>query len=100
MRTCIFASIAVAVAATALPAAAQMTCGKRDDVVAQLGALHQERLTAAGLTDATHLVELWTTEDGATWTLLSTRADGIACVLGSGEAWLAYPESMIRASEG
>jgi hypothetical protein len=99
MLKCTVAAITLAGAALAPPALA-MSCGERDTVVAQLGTRHQEELVAAGLHDPQHLIELWTTRDGATWTLLLTRADGVTCVLSSGSAWYAYPEKRAVGVEG
>jgi len=84
-------------AAGAPPATAQDLCGARELLVAQLDAVYAERLAAAGLSDPTHLVELRVSEHGATWTLLMSSADGLSCVLGSGTAWVWYPEPQTRA---
>jgi len=32
-------------------------------------------------------VELWRTEDGATWTLLNVGAEGVACISAAGKNW-------------
>jgi hypothetical protein len=89
LRFTAFAALAVGMAAAAPPASAQ-SCGDRDDMIGQLGERHHEKLMAAGLHDPQHLVELWATEDGATWTLLISRADGYTCVLGAGSGWTGY----------
>ena len=81
-------------------AAAQQACADRETLVAELGQNYQERLSAAGLFDRTHLVELFVSEDGGTWTLLLSRADGVTCVLSSGEAWSDYPEARVAGVEG
>ena len=90
------AALALGLSAVGPPAAAQ-ACGDREALVAQLGSVHSEHLVAAGLHDAEHLVELWASKDGATWTLLLSRADGYTCVMGAGSAWSAYPEQDVIA---
>lgn len=93
------ASLVAGVAAAA-PAGAQ-TCDNRDRVVGQLEEVYDENMVAAGMHDGQHLVELWATEDGRTWTLLLSRADGHTCILASGADWTGYivPE-MLAGVEG
>jgi hypothetical protein len=95
------ASAAVLVVAVALPSAASaQACGDREELVARLGSVHAERLVAAGIQDENHIVEVWTTEDGNTWTILLTRADGLSCIVGAGNAWLSYAENRLAGIEG
>jgi hypothetical protein len=84
-------------AAAAPPAAAQNVCGARESLVTRLGVVYAEQLVGAGLIGPTHLVELWMSEHGATWTLLVSGADGRSCLLGSGTAWVPSPGPQTRA---
>jgi hypothetical protein len=95
-------SMAAAALAIGIPAAdaAAQSCADRETLVAQLGQNYQERLAAAGLYDPTHLVELFVSEDGGTWTLLLSRADGVTCVMSSGQAWSDYPDAGFAGVEG
>ena len=68
------------------PAAAQMVCGERVEIVNALQSGHQERKTAGGLSGSGGLVELFTGDSG-TWTLLLTLPGGPTCLLGAGEDW-------------
>jgi hypothetical protein len=97
MFKCIASAAVVAGMAAVAPPASAQACGDRDELIAELDSLHKEHLVAAGLHDEHHLVELWASEDGATWTLLLSRADGFACVMGAGSAWLPYPEGDVVA---
>jgi hypothetical protein len=89
----------VTVAAAATSASAQ-SCGDREEMVSGLGTLHSERLVAAGLQDERHVVEVWASQDGSTWTILLSRADGVSCIVGAGNAWTSYPENQLAGIEG
>ena len=98
LRTPAIAALVTATVA-ASPVSAQ-SCGDREEVVSRLGTLHAERLVAAGLQDERHIVEVWASEDGTTWTILLTRADGVACLVGAGNAWTAYAGKRLAGVEG
>ena len=48
-------------------------------------------MVSGGLSSATKLVEIWATEDGATWTILLTEASGRTCIMAAGKDWLDMP---------
>ncbi|MFQ5438085.1 MAG: hypothetical protein ACE5DK_04550 [Paracoccaceae bacterium] len=74
--------------ATAPPVFAQQaTCGQRDHLTAQLTEKYMEQLTAGGFQSASSVLEIWTSPQSGTWTMLLTRPDGVSCVVGSGTAW-------------
>jgi len=76
------------VVATAPPVFAQTTtCAERGNIVKQLNDRYMEQLTAGGLQSATSILEIWTSPESGSWTLLQTRPDGTSCVVGSGTAW-------------
>jgi len=86
------ASLVFGMASIAPPVHAQAAkCGPRDQIVERLGVKFQERMVSGGLSSATKLVEIWTTEDGATWTILLTEASGRTCIMAAGEDWLDVP---------
>lgn len=68
------------------PAAAQMVCGERDNIVKALRTIHKERNTAIGITESGALVELFTAKSRS-WTLLVTVPGGPTCLLNSGQYW-------------
>lgn len=75
-------------AATAPPvAAAQSACATRARVTEKLHTVFDESLSAAGLQSATSVIEVWSSEKSGSWTIISSRADGISCVLASGTNW-------------
>lgn len=85
-RSVKLAAAAILASFIASPAAAQMVCGERVEIVKALESGHQEKKTAAGLSGNGGLVELYTAMTG-TWTLLLTLPGGPTCLLGSGEEW-------------
>jgi alkylation response protein AidB-like acyl-CoA dehydrogenase len=87
----LFATAAVfGMAALAPPVHAQTACGPRENVTAQLAKKYGEYHRAVGLQNAARMVELWTSDGGASWTLLVTGPDGSTCIAASGSNWLEY----------
>ncbi|MFA3920103.1 hypothetical protein [Ruegeria hyattellae] len=73
-------------AATAPPALAA-SCGARDNVVANLKDKYAEQLKVGGLQNVrgSHSVmEIWTSEETGTFTVLLTQANGISCIVAAG----------------
>ena len=75
-------------------AAAEPVCAKHADVVRQLGAQHAETQVALGLAANGGVVEIFSTKDGATWTMVITMPNGITCMMASGESWETVPVSL------
>lgn len=87
MTTCF---LALTFALILVQTASAATCAKRDKVVAQLEGKYAEQLTAGGLhaTDTkTTLVEVWTSPETGTFTVLLTNPAGLSCVVASGTDW-------------
>ena len=76
---------------TPAQSAGNMACGDRSDVLAQLGAKYHEAPSAIGIANNGGLLELLTTADGSTWTLIVSMPNGISCLLAAGEDWQAVP---------
>ena len=53
----------------------------------QLGSWYSEALVAIGLADTAGVVEVFSTGDGSTWTMVLTMPDGMSCVMATGEGW-------------
>ncbi len=73
-------------------AQAQPNCGDRDKIVTHLQSKYQETHRASGLESETKMVEIWTSGDSGTWTILITRANGVTCVAAAGQNWLDLKE--------
>jgi hypothetical protein len=66
-------------------------CAKRSDVVAHLAERFHEAPLARGLSENGALLEIFATQDGASWTALATYADGTSCLIASGRFWESSP---------
>lgn len=77
---------ALAACLIAAPAAAELPCLPRADLVAQLLSDYGESLSARFLTtDEKSLVEVYTAS--GSWTILVTDAAGKSCMIATGGAW-------------
>ncbi|MQY41829.1 hypothetical protein GG681_04200 [Epibacterium sp. SM1969] len=73
-------------AATAPPALAA-NCADRSTVIERLADRYSEHLTAGGLRSdqqGSTLVEVWSSKETGTFTLLVTYPNGVSCVLAAG----------------
>ncbi len=75
-------------ALVSLPAEAQSTAAPRAEIVKQLGDAYAEEPVAIGLTGNGSVIELFTTGDGSTWTIVITSPDGLSRVVAAGESWM------------
>jgi len=84
--------IATALAYGLVIPAGGTVCAERDSVVSSLARQFKEAPRELGLASNGTIIELTTTNDGRTWTLLMTRPDGTTCVIAAGEAWERSPQ--------
>ena len=75
-------SIALGIA-TVPAKAAGLRCAPRDVAVQHLTTTYDERRRSVGLAANGTLVETYAS-DGGSWTILTTRPDGISCMIASG----------------
>ncbi len=73
------------------PAAAQTACTMRSAVAERLAEDYAEAPVAAGLASSGAVFEVFTSGDGATWTIVLTQPDGMTCLVAAGEAWTTLP---------
>jgi|SRR5215470_15782906 len=73
-------------AAAPIVASAAGPCYPRDAIQAELAEHYGERPIGIGVA-AGRLVELLVRPDGASWTILVIRPDGLACPVAAGENW-------------
>ncbi len=78
-------------------AAAQSACSPRTDVLGHLAKKYGEAPVAIGVTNKGGLVEVLTTGDGNTWTIIVSMPNGTACMVAAGEGWRtkAYDDSKL-----
>jgi len=85
----LFAASALAVTAVLSPddGSAAGRCTDHDKVASVLQDKHDETPVSLGLASSGKLVQVFSTEDGATWTLVLTDPDGTSCVVAAGRYW-------------
>ena len=78
----VFASTALSTAA-----AAQPQCDERDNVLQLLSKKYKESPVAVGVTNNGGLVEVLSTNQGSTWSIIVTTPNGMSCLVAAGEGW-------------
>ncbi len=81
------AALLFGAAAHAPPAEAQTACGPRADIVKRLAEGYSEQLAGAGLQNPRQMIEVWAAPGGGTFTVLVSRADGLSCIVATGDNW-------------
>jgi hypothetical protein len=64
-------------------------CDQRNRVIGHLAQKYKEAPVAIGVTASGGLVEVLTTGDGGTWTIILSNPNGISCLVAAGEGWRA-----------
>lgn len=77
----------------------ELVCADRTALLTSLDREYKEAPKELGLANNGNVVELLTTRDGKTWTMLMTRPDGTACVIAAGEAWDEIPAQMAASGD-
>ena len=62
-------------------------CGPRSVIVESLEDKHGESLVAVAVSERGHLIEIFATPAGETWTILATTVGGRSCMIDNGETW-------------
>jgi len=81
-------------------AAGQMACSQRDDVLAQLGSKYKEAPSAAGVANNGGLIEVLTSDEGKTWTIILSMPNGTSCLLAAGEDWQSVAAVAAQGDQG
>ena len=90
----------VALLALAAPALAQVpaqaavtpACHSHAELTEMLNQKYAEQPSALGVQANGHLVEVFVSNDGASWTIVVTRPDGWSCIVAVGEHWESLPD--------
>lgn len=77
-------------------AAQNPTCDQRQRVIGHLAEKYKEATVAIGVTNGGGLVEVLSSDDGKTWTIIVSRPNGMACLLATGEGWRALHAEPIK----
>ena len=67
----------------------------RDEIVARLGDSYKKVPLTGGIATNGNILEVFTSADGFSWTIIVTRPDGMSSVVAKGKGW-----SFITAVEG
>lgn len=73
------------------PAAAAPQCDDRDNVIEVLRQKYHEEPVALGVTHNGGLVEVLTTGNGSTWSIIVTTPQGMSCLVAAGQGWRGAP---------
>jgi hypothetical protein len=86
------AALFLAGMASPAPAVGQVSqCDTRTKVLGHLANKYQEAPVAIGVTSSGGLVEVLSTGDGNTWTIIMTSPQGMSCLIAAGEGWRGVP---------
>ena len=66
-------------------------CHTQADLTEMLNQKYAELPSAVGLQSNGHLVEVFVSNDGTSWTIVVTRPDGWSCIVAVGEHWEPLP---------
>ncbi|UYV37287.1 hypothetical protein N4R57_20440 [Rhodobacteraceae bacterium D3-12] len=100
LRRLIAAGLGLGAVITAIPAHAADNCAERAQVVTRLQEQYSEQLTAGGLhgqTSKTSVVEVWSSPETGTFTVMVTDAQGQSCIVATGTDW--YAQNAMALSE-
>ncbi len=64
-------------------------CDQRARVIGHLAQKYKEAPVAVGVTTSGGMVEVLTSGDGGTWTIILSNPNGISCLVAAGEGWRA-----------
>ena len=90
------AKTALAIALTgalATPAIAQ-NCAPRERVLERLAQSYGETRQSVGLGANNAMVEVYASQDSGTWTIIVTTAEGLTCLVASGQAFETLAEAL------
>ena len=65
----------------------QVACAPHDKLVAQLSGRYSEKLVSLGLSASGHVMQVYSANEGQSWTIVSTNPAGLSCILASGNNW-------------
>jgi hypothetical protein len=69
-------------------------CAPRDTVVARLGEKYGESRHSIGLGNNNSMVEVFASATTGTWTITVTSANGVTCLVASGQAFETLAEAL------
>lgn len=83
----VFAALTIALITTPALAQQNSTCADRAQIIEQLGNIYGETRQSIGLGGDGIAIEVFASLETGTWTIISTRPDGLTCVLAAGDGF-------------
>jgi len=71
--------------------AAEQACAPRASALNHLAKKYNEQPVAMGLANNGGVLEIISTAEGSTWTIILTMPNGVACMIATGESWSILP---------
>ena len=69
-------------------------CGQRNTVLDYLSAKYSEKPVAMGIAANGGLIEVLTSKEGSTFTIIVTMPQGETCMVAAGESWESLPSAL------
>ena len=66
-----------------------LLCDQRASIIGHMVEKYREAPVAIGVTSTGSIVEVLTTGDGTTWTIIVSNPNGTSCLIAAGEGWRA-----------
>ncbi len=91
-----FSILGLVVGLSLIPSSATaqaQACNDRLVVLSHLAKKYNEAPVAIGVTDKGGLIEVLTTSDGNTWTIIVSMPNGQSCMVAAGEGWRSLPRT-------
>ena len=66
-----------------------LLCDQRASIIGHMAEKYREAPVAIGVTSTGSIVEVLTTGDGTTWTIIVSNPNGTSCLIAVGEGWRA-----------
>jgi hypothetical protein len=74
----------------------ELTCQTHAKIMEMLNERFTEVPAALGLQSNGHVIQVFASRDGTTWTIVSTRPDGLSCIVALGQHWEAVPDPILE----
>ncbi len=75
---------------------ARQACAERADITKRLGSKYFEQPVATGVANNGGLLEVLSSKDGSTWSIIVTMPDGKSCMFAVGQHWEMLPEKKLE----
>jgi hypothetical protein len=73
------------------PSNPRMPCHNATEIAKQLSSKYDEAPVAFGLQSNGNLLQVYSSEEKGTWTVVSTTPTGVSCIVAAGKRWESLP---------